>query len=351
MKKHLDNDSENINTILNSTIEGILIIKQGFIVNANDALVQILEYKTKDELIGNLATGVLIPSTTQKFLEFNKHLFQEVTLVSNNGDLIPAIIKISDIKLSGEKYKIVSLIDLREIKKNENLLFRQSKLASLGEMISMIAHQWRQPLASVGSIMAKLRFKTKKNSLIKNEDLLKDILSVQGYLKYMSKTIDDFANFFKDDKQKEYIDIIETTMHAKELIQPSLEIANINLEINKIDIEKIYTYKNEYIQIILNLINNSIDAITEREIKKGKIDINFVKSENYLRIKVSDNAKGIPQDIINRVFDPYFSTKHEKNGTGLGLYMCKVILEKHFSGTIDVKNTSQGTCFSIDIKI
>lgn len=159
MQKDTNN---NIDTILNSTIEGILLIKKGFIVNANDALVQILEYNSKDELIGNLATGVLIPSTTQKFLEFNKHLFQEVTLVSNSGDLIPAIIKISDIELSKKSYKIVSIIDLREIKQNENLLFRQSKLASLGEMISMIAHQWRQPLNSVASIMAKLKFKSKK---------------------------------------------------------------------------------------------------------------------------------------------------------------------------------------------
>lgn len=348
MQKDTNN---NIDTILNSTIEGILLIKKGFIVNANDALVQILEYNSKDELIGNLATGVLIPSTTQKFLEFNKHLFQEVTLVSNSGDLIPAIIKISDIELSKKSYKIVSIIDLREIKQNENLLFRQSKLASLGEMISMIAHQWRQPLNSVASIMAKLKFKSKKNNAIKSEDLANEIKSVQNYLKYMSKTIDDFANFFKDDKQKEYIDIVKTTQSAKKLIEPSLKAANIQINIHEIQIQKIYTYKNEYIQILLNILNNSIDAIIEKNIKNGKIDINFIKSENYLRIKISDNAGGIPKDIINRVFEPYFSTKHDKNGTGLGLYMCKVILEKHFNGTIDVKQIKNGVCFSMDIKI
>ncbi|RXJ93985.1 hypothetical protein CRV00_08895 [Malaciobacter molluscorum] len=345
-------NNKDIEAILNSLIEGTILVKNGFIENVNDALIQILEYKSKDELIGNLATGVLIPSTTEKFLEFNKHIFQEVNLVSNYGDLIPAILKINDIKIQEQDYKIVTIIDLREFREKDTLLFKQSRLAAMGEMISMIAHQWRQPLSAMSSILAKLKIRTLKS---KNEEILnfnKEFDNINNYIQYMSKTIDDFRNFFKDDKQKEYLDINDVIEITITMIKPILDSKGIKINVNKKEeLNKIFTFKNELIQIILNILNNSIDAFEENNIKNGKIDINLSYCENYLRIVISDNAGGIPENIISKVFEPYFTTKHEKNGTGLGLYMCKVILEKHFSGTINAKNIENGSSFSIDIRI
>ncbi|RXJ98424.1 hypothetical protein CRU98_10335 [Arcobacter sp. CECT 8986] len=349
MPTNINNDIE---VILNSLIEGTILVKNGFIENVNDSLIQILEYNSKDELIGNLATGVLIPSTTEKFLEFNKHIFQEVTLVSNNGDLIPAILKVNDIKIQNEEYKIVTIIDLREFREKDTLLFKQSRLAAMGEMISMIAHQWRQPLSAISSILAKLKIRSLKSQ---NEEIIKlndEFDNISNYIQYMSKTIDDFRNFFKDDKQKEYLDIIEVVNIAVIMVKPILDSKNIKIDINKKEnLNKIFTFKNELIQIILNILNNSIDAMEENNIKEGKINISFSHSEDYLRIIIADNAGGIPKHLISKIFEPYFTTKHEKNGTGLGLYMCKVILEKHFSGTINVKNIEKGSSFSIDIKI
>ncbi|AXH14985.1 PAS sensor-containing two-component system histidine kinase [Malaciobacter mytili LMG 24559] len=349
-KNKQNNIFDDINIILDSTIEGIIIIEKGFIVNVNDSLIQILEYKTKDELIGNLATGVLIPSTTEKFIEYNRHIFQEVTLVSNNGDLIPAIIKIKDIKLKNNNYKVVSILDLREFKQKEMLLFKQSRLAAMGEMISMIAHQWRQPLSAIGSVVSRLKFKLATNKIDK-EDLNEKLNEVNNYLQYMSKTIDDFRNFFKDDKQKEFLDLNETINNAISMLKPTLESHNIILDKQNIALSKILAYKNEVIQVILNVLNNAIDAIIENEIKEGKITITLEEKNNYQRVYIKDNAGGVPKEIINRIFEPYFSTKINKNGTGLGLHMCKIILEKHLNGTIDVKNEKNAACFIIEFKI
>ncbi|RXJ87544.1 sensor histidine kinase [Arcobacter sp. CECT 8985] len=348
MNSYEYNDTERI---LDALIEGALLVKNGFIVNVNNSLLQILEYKTKDELIGNLATGVLIPSTTEKFLEFNKHLFQEVTLVATNGDLIPAILKIQDINLYGQDYKIVTILDLREFREKDSLLYKQSRLAAMGEMISMIAHQWRQPLSAISSIIAKLKIKSLKSNSKELKILDDDFDNINNYLQYMSKTIDDFRNFFKEDKQKEYLDIKDIIKIAVDMIEPTLKSKKITIELDNQKLDKIFTFKNELIQIIINLLNNTIDAIEENDIKNGHISIKFKTTKDYIRIIICDNAGGINKEIIHKVFEPYFSTKHEKNGTGLGLHMCKVILEKHFNGSINVKNQNNGACFYIDIKI
>jgi PAS domain S-box-containing protein len=337
-----------LNEIINNAIEGILIIKNGFIQNMNQSLLDILGYEDKAELIGNLATGILIPTSKEKFIKYNSKIFQELSIITKNGDIIPVIIKIKDITFSKEEYKMVSILDLSELKEKEKMMIFQSKHAAMGEMISMIAHQWRQPLTSVSSILSRIKLKNNMNRVDK-EFLNTTLDEMNEYIQYMSNTIDDFKNFFSIDTKKEFISLPEIVLDVQKLINKSFDSENIKIDIQNIELTKSHLFKNELIQIILNILNNSKDAFFERNIQNPQIKISFSENEEFQNIFIEDNAKGIDEKIISNIFNPYFSTKGQKNGSGLGLYICKAILEKNNQGTIKVENKDDGVIFNIMI--
>lgn len=335
--------------LLNSTIEGILIVKDGFIEEINIAMLNILNYDKKEDVIGKLATGILIPNTQKKYLEYNSETYEEISLVSKDAQIIPAIIKIKDLKIKENRYKLVFIQNLTELKKKEMLLLEQSRMAAMGEMISMIAHQWRQPLASIAAATSNLKFRINLEKYEK-EIFSKKLSDIDKYLQYMSTTIDDFRNFFKSKKEKELVSLDEVVENSLEMIEKAFENNNIKIKNNRVKLPKIYTFKNELLQVILNIFNNSKDAFKEQEKEKEFIvTINYKDMRLYQSIEICDNAGGIKEEIINKIFNPYFSTKDKKNGTGLGLYMCKIILEKHCSGQISVRNKNKGACFKIKI--
>jgi len=244
---------------------------------------------------------------------------------------------------------------LEEIVAKDRILFQQTRLAQMGEMISMIAHQWRQPLGSISSavVAVDMSLKVKYNLEDKNsaqefkkflDEKNKNILK---YVNFLSQTIDDFRTFFKPDKQKELVSIVEPIQSSLQIISDSLKNNGIELILDFQTEEKIELHKNEMIQVILNILKNSEDNFKEKNIDKPKITIKTIKEKDNLVITICDNGGGIKDDIINNIFDPYFSTKTEKNGTGLGLYMSKIIVEEHNNGRLTVSNTKKGACFKI----
>ena len=346
-----NNPFTNINEIIDNTIEGILIIKDGFINHANKSLMDILCYEDENELIGNLAIGILIPTSKEKFIEYNSKIFQEISLLNKNGDIIPAIIKIKDININNNPYKMVSILDLSELKKNEKILLEQSKLAAMGEMVSIIAHQWRQPLSAIGSIITRLKLKYN----LKDIDLStydEKLTQINNYIQYMSNTIDHFRDFLIKDSKKDLIKLEQIVNDTYSLIQNSFDLIGIKVIINPSEsLENIYLYKNDLIQVILNILNNAKDALVLNNISNPQITIKFSQIDAFQIIEIEDNAGGIDLNIIEKIFNPYFSSKEKKNGTGLGLYICKIIVEKHLNGEISVKNTKNGALFSIKIAI
>ena len=346
-----NNPFTNINEIIDNTIEGILIIKDGFINHANKSLMDILCYEDENELIGNLAIGILIPTSKEKFIEYNSKIFQEISLLNKNGDIIPAIIKIKDININNNPYKMVSILDLSELKKNEKILLEQSKLAAMGEMVSVIAHQWRQPLSAIGSIITRLKLKYN----LKDIDLStydEKLTQINNYIQYMSNTIDHFRDFLIKDSKKDLIKLEQIVNNTYSLIQKRFDIIGIKVIINPSEsLENIYLYKNDLIQVILNILNNAKDALVLNNISNPQITIKFSQIDAFQIIEIEDNAGGIDLNIIEKIFNPYFSSKEKKNGTGLGLYICKIIVEKHLNGEISVKNTKNGALFSIKIAI
>ena len=240
--------------------------------------------------------------------------------------------------------------ELDKNRQKDKMLQQQSKLAQMGEMISMIAHQWRQPLAAIGATSASMTIKATIGKLDK-ETALELSNKISSHTQHLSKTIDDFRDFYKTSKEKKettFMIIIEDVLNIVEV-----SVANKNIKLLKeleYD-EKITTYPNEIKQVVLNLIKNAEDILMENDIKEPYIKIKTYTQNNNAILEVSDNAEGVPEDIIDKIFEPYFSTKLEKNGTGLGLYMSKTIIEEHCGGKLSVSNNEFGAVFEIKLPL
>ena len=225
-----------------------------------------------------------------------------------------------------------------EMKKNEEktrISIQQSRMASMGEMLENIAHQWRQPLSTISVAASGIEIKKELN-ILNDEDLSDSLRHIKNATQYLSNTIDDFRNFFVKDKIPSNINIRNTLNKTIDLISSTLAKEEITL-IRNIQNINFTSYENELIQVLMNIFINAKDALANR--KSEKLIIVVIKQiEDNLVIKIKDNAGGVDSSIIDKIFEPYFTTKHQFNGTGIGLYMSKLIVEKHLIGEISVKN-------------
>ena len=237
---------------------------------------------------------------------------------------------------------------VQELIAKDQLLTAQSKQAVMGEMISMIAHQWRQPLSTITLQISNLHLKRLLNQEVSIEECDKVLREISDSIMYLSDTIDDFQTYFQPQKEKSFIDVTELIERAINFLRPRMK--NLKMQIIYDDKHKVMieTYENEMVQIILNIINNTIDAFIENEIQNAKVYIDLEENEDSVVIVIKDNAGGIDEENISKIFEPYFSTKG-KNGTGLGLYMCQMIVEKHFKGEIRVASSKDETTFEVEI--
>ncbi len=234
----------------------------------------------------------------------------------------------------------------KEANEKERILVHQSKLASMGEMIGNIAHQWRQPLTELSSILINMELFFERGKLTKQR-LQDKIEDANMQINFMSKTIDDFRNFFSSGKQKELLKVSIPFGKVEKLMNASLKNNNINLNIDIKDDFDIFVYPNEITQALLNLLSNAKDILAQRKVKDAHINIVAYSDEESHIIEVRDNAGGIKTEPIEKIFEPYFSTKHATSGTGIGLYMTKIIVEKNNAGKIIVGNYDNGAIFKI----
>ncbi len=240
-----------------------------------------------------------------------------------------------------------------EVDKNrqkDELMLLQSRQAAMGEMIGNIAHQWRQPLNSVGLMVYDLvdafRFgEVDQNYLSESEKSIKDVLG------YMSATIDDFRNFFKPNKEKQNFYLHECIKTSVSFIEATLKNSGIRLIIDIPDNIELYGYASEFAQVVLNIVNNAKDALLENKPEKPVIRLSATSDHKKAVLIIIDNAGGIPGCIIHKIFDPYFTTKDQGKGTGVGLYMSKTIIERNMSGSIVVNNSRTGAEFVITIPL
>ena len=227
--------------------------------------------------------------------------------------------------------------ELEKNREKELIVFQQSKMASMGEMIGSIAHQWRQPLSAISST-ASANILQLELGLLDQNDLKKSFENIISYTGFLSSTIDDFRNFFRNDKEFSHFFLLESIDKCLGILNGAILNQSIKV-VKDIDNIRLYNLQNEFIQVILNIIKNAIDALSNKEdLDKRYIFIYAEDTEDSVILRITDTAGGIPSHIIHKIFEPYFTTKHQSQGTGIGLFMTNEIIVKHMKGNISVDN-------------
>jgi len=369
----LRRDNQKLQQVLDSSIASMAIFKDGKCIHANKVLLAQSGYTQKEVLGRNI----------EDFVELRDHDHlrdrlktsqdeYEITLKRKNGMSYPALVRGTNVH--GNR-RISSFIDISEIKKaqqelelfnatleqkvqdaidknkkHEQILSQQARLAQMGEAINMIAHQWRQPLSNINALVMLIDMKISKQGDKFALLLNKELDEIESITAYMSSTIDDFRNFFKPTKKRVEFNLKDSIENTFKLLNPTLLYDEIKIQNYYTDDITLLGYPNELGQVIINIINNAKDALISNNQNREKyIIIHLYKDQNKGVITIEDNAGGIDDDIISHIFDPYFSTKLKKNGTGLGLYISKMIIEEHMGGELSVKNSNSGAIFKIEL--
>ncbi|RXJ89738.1 hypothetical protein CRV01_07655 [Arcobacter sp. CECT 8983] len=238
-----------------------------------------------------------------------------------------------------------------ETEKNSKYQFKimeQSKQAQMGEMLENIAHQWRQPLAEINSLILLLDFELTEKELM-TEYIEEKLSSIENITNYLSNTINDFRSFFDTNKEAKEFNVYQNTIKALSIFDKRIKVNNVDIKLNIDKSINLFSFPSELNQVLLILINNSIDASIEKSIGSAEIKIYSDNTPDYFYLFVEDNAGGIGKSNIDKIFDPYFTTKHKSKGTGLGLYISKLIVEKLLNGKIKVVNKDKGVSFCLKI--
>ena len=237
---------------------------------------------------------------------------------------------------------------------HDQQMLQQSRLAQMGEMISMIAHQWRQPLSAISTTAVNLKMKlefesldldTKEGIEEASRYFVEKLDNIENFVGTLTNTIDDFRNFYKPNKESSICKLEEVFSKVLEIIKSSLKNENIEIDYTSYETKALNIYQSEMMQVLLNILKNAQDNFKEKKIKNPKITIVVEDT----KISICDNGGGIQKQTMEQIFDPYFSTKSAKNGTGLGLYMSKIIVEEHHGGKLYAENRDDGVCFIIDL--
>lgn len=351
LEKEINHRNEYEKVINATCLVSISDIK-GRIVYANKEFCKISGYK-KTELIGKNHKIFKHPQTSDKFYEelwstilsgkiwkgVHKNLTKDGRTIYLNTTIAP---------LKNHKGEIIRFIATRfdvteqmkmedELKEKENILIHQSKMASMGEMIGAIAHQWRQPLSLISTTATGIKIQNEYGILEKIQ--LNDSMdSINNSVQHLSNTIDDFRNFFIPNKEKKKFNIKESFKKVFKLTEAQFLNKNIFV-LDEIEDIELYGLENELIQVLINILNNAKDELIKEENLKRIVKINTKCENKMLIISILDNGGGIDEQLINKIFEPYFTTKINDGGTGIGLSMSKSIIEKHMNGKLEVLNS------------
>ncbi len=287
----------------------------------------------------------LIKSDSVQLLDLLLSSYESAFL--KNKDLLEAKDKLEMLNLQLE-LKVQQRTE--ELRNKEKMMIAQSRSAAMGDMIAMIAHQWKQPLAILSMVANNMKVDYQLGDA-KSEDFETYANDISKQVMQLSNTIDDFRDFFKPTNKRDKYPISRVVDDTLSLIGKSLENHNITVIKDCQDVELIEIFHNELSHVLLNIIVNAREVLIERGIKDKKIFLKVYQDGQSIKIEIEDSAGGVPEDIIGNIFEPYFTTKNKINGTGLGLYMSKTIIEEHFKGRIEVSNSEIGAKFVIILPI
>jgi len=264
---------------------------------------------------------------------------------SLNDRLASAYHDIAELNRTQEMH-IVQAVD--EIRRKDQMLILQGRLAAMGEMINNIAHQWRQPLNALGLVIQQLPHDYESGEFSK-EILNGFVGESMELIMHMSRTIDDFKNFFRSDKEMSTFGVTQVLTRTLALIEKSFQEQQISIALQTEGQPMVTGYPNEYAQVLLNILINARDALVGHTVDAPLISLHLFEERGKTVVTITDNAGGIADEIIDRLFDPYFTTKGPDKGTGIGLFMSKAIIEKNMGGRLTVRNTGSGAEFRIEV--
>jgi signal transduction histidine kinase len=336
-------------------------------------IVDLLRRKAEKQLGVKAAVSEIFQAETETFRLLHELQVHHIELEMQNVELILArdaaesdtdkikILleqsKVAELVLAENKKlleKLSSTLERRvregvlELRKMDNMLLLQNRQAAMGEMISCIAHQWRQPLNILGLNLQHLPISYETGDLDKNF-IDKTVENSMLLISHLSKTIDDFRNFFQPDKERVLFEVNKTVESAVTLTRDTLKYNQIKLDIITQENPQISGYPNEYSQVLLNILINAQDALLEHKVENPCITLSSFMENNRAVVTIADNAGGIHEKNLGRIFEPYFTTKGPDQGTGIGLYMAKTIIEKNMHGRLTVCNKNGGAEFRIEV--
>jgi PAS domain S-box-containing protein len=401
MEERLKENEEKYSTLFNTSYNPIAIISEdGALSDVNGEMVAQFGYERSELLQMYLEMLVVkehvirVEEILNKMNKTKKWSF-ELDFVKSWGDVFNAEISASRLEIGGRTFIQLVIMDVTSRKKasellnrrqeylekkvdqevqkrrqNERLMMQQSKMAAMGQMMSAIAHQWRQPLNTIAIFVQDFEDSYKHGEL--DENYVRDLVQQSmKQINFMSKTIDDFKNFFKPDKDEVIFEVCSETANSTSLlgVQLTRNGIELNIEFNgnivqytdfdsfdSVTETKVYVkgFPNEFKQVLLNLVQNARDAVMDRmeadHSVKGVIEVSVLEKDGMATVSVSDNGMGIEKEIAERIFEPYFSTKEEGKGTGVGLYMSKIIIEQNMRGRLYFENLNPGTKFIVELR-
>ena len=337
-KEEVEEKNEELKLLFDVTMEAIIVFKDDKIFDCNQITLDLFKIKSKNQL---LKKDIYDLNLNKKLLDKTQKKPIETIIIREDKSSFSALINIKNTTIKSQLFRILTIIDISDIKRKEALLAEQTKLAAMGEMIGNIAHQWRQPLNIISVISSGTRLKKEMDLL--TDDMLVDALkTISETTEHLSNTIDVFKDFLKENKEKSLFNLSQNIMNNISLIDTILNENEIEIDLDLDDSIYIYNFANEFSQAFINILHNASDAIAFK-LKKGSLKIIKITTkqlDGHATIEIADNAGGINSEIINKIFEPYFTTKHKFQGTGLGLYMTHKIIQESMKGKINVSNNT-----------
>ncbi len=356
-------------TLFNVANDAILISKDTRITECNHKTLDVFGF-SKPVMLGKSMLD--ISPEYQPDGTLSKDKLEEITQASHKGEQqifrwsfmradrteFPASISLKIFSLNDEELTLSSIRDISKRVDAEGQLMQAQKMAAVGEMLAIIAHQWRQPLNTLSTYISSLQA-AHYNGMLDKSFVEKLVSGAGGQIHFMSKTIDDFRNFFKPSKSKGPVDVLEVVISAVKLMEAQMKHGGISLTVkNKTGSTSliVFGYRGEFVHVLVNIIANAKDAILQfsgeahSQPSPKKIEITVATDEQTVLIMITDSGGGIPEHLLLQIFNPYFTTKGASSGTGMGLYMSKMIVEKEMNGELLAENTEGGARFTIRLK-
>ncbi|WP_428026490.1 ABC transporter substrate-binding protein [Arcobacter sp.] len=326
--------------LIDATMEGLIISKNSICVDVNQSALDILGFDSKKDMIGKHILEFVSSESKNnvaKYLKIDISSPYEAIIKREDGSKFFALVKGYTIK--NKKLRISSFIDISQLKNQEKMLIEQSKMAALGEMLSNIAHQWRQPLAAISASSTGMILQ-KEHNILSDESFFSSCTAINNYAQYLSKTIDDFKNYAKGDTQSKEFNLKNETEKFLILVDSIIKQHNIKVDLISDEEILINGFQNELIQCFINLFYNSKDVFIHKNQEKKYIQIIQKADKNFVTIIFRDNGGGILEEALKKIFEPYFTTKHKSQGTGLGLHMTYNLIVNSMKGTISARNVN-----------